>query len=312
MDTSELLNRLKDIHSGAYQYNITTNAVKTSDCIEVVCKQHGVFMPRVHDHLYHKSGCPQCADAQKRAGFVELAVQKYGNLYDYSKVVYRNNFTPVIISCSKHGDFVQVPGVHLSSVVGCPKCKVDARTTDVDEFVSRASLVHDAKYTYVKVQYKNCKQKVIICCPYHGEFSQTPDNHLRGAGCPRCAGDTLRGKYVAGRLYDESKAGILYVARFTDGVEEFVKVGITSRQKTSYRYGVIHKGYDVEVLHEFKLPIRQANEVERKVLESLCCDRYRPLRKFGGYTECVTTDPNKVVDCILTFICDEKEVGGIK
>lgn len=28
---------------------------------------------------------------------------------------------------------------------------------------------------------------MIIICPEHGEFLQTPNNHLRGKGCPKCA-----------------------------------------------------------------------------------------------------------------------------
>lgn len=309
MDVSELLTRLRAIHGDAYQYLFTRNKVKTSDCIDIECKHHGVFTQRVHDHLYHKAGCPRCANEQRRTGFVELAVQKYGDVYDYSQVVYKNKFTPVVITCKEHGDFEQVPEVHLSSVVGCQKCRVASRTTSVGEFVLKASLVHHNKYQYTNVVYKNCKQKVTICCPHHGEFDQTPDNHLRGAGCPRCAGDTLRGKYVAGRLYDDDKVGTLYVARFSDATEDFIKVGITSRRKTSYRYGILHCGYQVDLIHEFKMPIRRANEIERKVLERLNCDKYRPMRKFGGYTECVSTDIQKVTECIVTLMCDEKETA---
>lgn len=312
MDGPELLTRLNVIHGGVYQYVNVGDKVRACDSIDIVCKQHGVFTQRVHDHLYHKAGCPRCADDQKRTGFVDLAVQKYGDVYDYSKVVYKNNFTPVTISCMKHGDFDQVPSVHLSSVVGCPKCKVDARTSTADGFASRASQIHNNKYTYGDVRYKSCKQKVTICCPRHGDFNQTPDNHLRGAGCPRCAGDTLRGKYVAGRLYDEDKMGTLYVARFRDTIEDFIKVGITSRQKTSHRYGVTHNGYQVDVLYEFKMPIRRANEVEREVLERLNSDKYSPNRKFGGYTECVSTSAIRVTECILTLIGDEKDIGGTK
>ena len=33
---------------------------------------------------------------------------------------------------------------------------------------------------------KTKKEKVIIICPIHGEFLQSPDGHLRGQGCPEC------------------------------------------------------------------------------------------------------------------------------
>jgi hypothetical protein len=41
------------------------------------------------------------------------------------------------------------------------------------------------KYDYSKVKYVNIYSKVIIICPIHGEFKQTPDIHLRGGGCPK-------------------------------------------------------------------------------------------------------------------------------
>lgn len=57
-------------------------------------------------------------------------------------------------------------------------------TTEV--FIKRAKQVHGDKYDYSKVEYVNSKTKVCIICPEHGEFWQTPSNHLTGRGCPIC------------------------------------------------------------------------------------------------------------------------------
>ncbi len=38
------------------------------------------------------------------------------------------------------------------------------------------------------MQYVDSHTKILIICPVHGEFWQRPHNHLRSAGCPRCAG----------------------------------------------------------------------------------------------------------------------------
>ncbi len=53
--------------------------------------------------------------------FIEDAIIKHGNVYDYSKVVYVNAHTKVIIGCKDHGDFTQTPNKHLSGR-GCHKC----------------------------------------------------------------------------------------------------------------------------------------------------------------------------------------------
>ena len=58
-----------------------------------------------------------------------------------------------------------------------------------EEFINKAKLIHGNKYNYEKVNYINCKTKVIIRCSSHGEFEQTPNNHLSNKqGCPVCGG----------------------------------------------------------------------------------------------------------------------------
>ena len=58
-----------------------------------------------------------------------------------------------------------------------------------DEFIKRANEVHKSRYDYSKVQYINGTTKVIIICPVHGEFLQTPQSHLNGQGCKQCYND---------------------------------------------------------------------------------------------------------------------------
>lgn len=55
-----------------------------------------------------------------------------------------------------------------------------------ENFIKRAMEVHGNKYDYSKVEYINNKTKVCIVCPEHGEFWQTPHNHLQSKGCPIC------------------------------------------------------------------------------------------------------------------------------
>ena len=56
-----------------------------------------------------------------------------------------------------------------------------------EEFIKRANEIHNFKYDYSKVVYVNCDTKVCIICPIHGEFWQTPYNHVnRKRGCKLC------------------------------------------------------------------------------------------------------------------------------
>lgn len=63
------------------------------------------------------------------------------------------------------------------------------RTTE--EFIKEAKLIHGNTYNYSKSIYTRRKDKTIIICKKHGEFQQTPDKHLIGNGCDKCAHDKL-------------------------------------------------------------------------------------------------------------------------
>ncbi len=55
------------------------------------------------------------------------------------------------------------------------------------QFIQKANKIHGNKYDYSLAQYINSSTKTIIICSIHGEFSQTPNNHLSGKGCNLCA-----------------------------------------------------------------------------------------------------------------------------
>lgn len=62
------------------------------------------------------------------------------------------------------------------------------RVTRAD-FIQRACEKHGDRYDYSKVLYIAAKKKVMIICPEHGEFEQTPANHCTGHGCYECGGN---------------------------------------------------------------------------------------------------------------------------
>ena len=62
-----------------------------------------------------------------------------------------------------------------------------ARRMTRAEFIEKAERVHQGRYDYSRVEYKNGTTKVVIICKIHGEFTQRPYMHLQGQGCPECA-----------------------------------------------------------------------------------------------------------------------------
>lgn len=128
---------------------------------------------------------------EKKNRFIRKAVEKYGNKFDYSKVDYKQCNEKVCIICPEHGEFWQTPILHLSTKHGCPECgkKESIKISKTEDFIKKAKEVHGNKYDYSKTEYKGCHEKICIICPEHGEFWQTPINHIakhQQHGCPEC------------------------------------------------------------------------------------------------------------------------------
>jgi hypothetical protein len=123
--------------------------------------------------------------------FVQKAIEKHGDTYDYSNVEYNGCDTKVTIRCKKHGDFGQAPRSHLLGS-GCPACsyemRANARKMTTNEFVQKAIKKHGTLYDYSKVECDGSRIKVTIRCKVHGDFEQVPSDHLSGNGCAKCGG----------------------------------------------------------------------------------------------------------------------------
>ena len=116
--------------------------------------------------------------------FILKANIVHNNIYDYSKIKYKNMKTKITIICLKHGDFLQSPDSHIHGTK-CPKCSNKNKPTN-NEFIEKANKIHNNKYDYGQLNYTNNHTKIIIICPNHGKFLQRPNDHMKGNGCPHC------------------------------------------------------------------------------------------------------------------------------
>jgi very-short-patch-repair endonuclease len=141
--------------------------------------------------------------------FIEKAIRLHGNKYDYSLVDYINTKTNVEIICLKHGTFKQTPKCHLAGS-GCQKCRLNkisnispSNKHTKDSFIILSNNRHKNKYDYSLVNYRNNYTKVIIVCPKHGSFLQTPKIHLNGSGCLKCASYNRTGNNLNKQMFIE-------------------------------------------------------------------------------------------------------------
>jgi hypothetical protein len=214
---SEFINKANKTHNNKYIYS-NVNYINAHTKIEIICcvDGHGIFEQTPCNHL-NGAGCPKCNNrltmsAEKAnlltQNFIKQANKIHNYRYDYSPTKFTNSSTPVEIICNTHGLFTQLPSGHLSGR-GCKKCYESSFISEII-FKEKASIIHNNKYCYNKVKFINLVTKVIITCTNkeHGDFDQTPTDHLSGRGCPKCVGKNKtteefikQAKVVHGNLY---------------------------------------------------------------------------------------------------------------
>lgn len=224
----------------------------------------------------------------KTCCFISRSSYIHDYKYNYPLAKYTKNKAKVKITCPIHGVFEQDAEKHLLGQ-GCVKCgRIIASyktKKNTRSFIDRSNYIHKNKYSYLNSVYVDAKEKLIITCCDHGEFYQTPNQHLNGQGCPKCS---VRGwtknEYI--KLCNvRNKCPIVYIARLYNNKENFIKIGITYRDiHTRFR----NIPYSYEIIKEIKgSPDFIWNK--EKELHRLCrASKYMPLMSFGGETECFT------------------------
>ena len=182
--------------------------------------------------------------APKNNIFIEKARQIHNDKYDYSKVNYVNSRTKVCIICPTHGEFWQTPHNHLKGY-GCAECgkeKSHLPKITTEDFISKSKERHGNKYDYSKAYYKTWDAKVCIICPEHGEFWQTPSNHINGSGCPKCANEKRKNA-----LLKDTKLFVDVATLVHDGKPEDEIVSLFSE--------IEHQQHNREILNGMEIDI---------------------------------------------------------
>ena len=130
------IDKANKVHGNKYDYS-KVDYVNSGTKVEIICPEHGSFFQSPRNHIAGQ-GCKQCGLESNRQKFTknsdkfkEQANLIHNNKYDYSKVNYVNNHTPVEIICPEHGSFFQSPGSHLSG----RRCPVCGRTSGVEKHI---------------------------------------------------------------------------------------------------------------------------------------------------------------------------------
>jgi hypothetical protein len=104
--------------------------------------------PQKVKHIAHTLGITK-RWKHTRETFIEEAKKIHGGVYTYDKVVYDGNKIKVVITCPKHGDFLQTPHMHISKKMqGCTSCSVSSPHRKIITFLDSLGIeytVNDRK-----------------------------------------------------------------------------------------------------------------------------------------------------------------------
>ncbi len=276
---------------GSLRYNYDKlHYINNHSYIILTCSDHGDFQIIPSNHL--KGGaCPRCAKTSPDTidDFIEKSNKIHKGFYDYSESVYKNTRTEIKIKCPKHGYFNQLARTHVLGG-GCRACAGNNRLSN-DYFITKSITQHGNKYDYSKVDYKSHSHKVTIICPYHGDFKQSPDSHMRGKGCDLCGQENQGWSKSAFKRACQNNNGLarLYVIKCSSDTEVFYKIGITSRPINHRFSGIDAMPYNYKVIYEIIKPCSDIWDLEVEILRAYYSHKYLPKISFGGCTECISS-----------------------
>lgn len=286
LTTKEFIDRSVNVHGCRYDYKKSVY-VNARTKVTITCKDHGDFEQNPAKHI-KGSGCIKCVHCElarrmtsSKYEFIKSAIEVHNNKYDYTKADYISCNTKLIIICQEHGEFLQSPSNHTQGN-GCPNCGkisyIRSRCKKSIDFIVEASNIHNNKYDYSKIQYNNNRIKIAIICPVHGQFKQSPSNHLGGRGCPNCV------SYG----FDKSKPAILYYLKINGG--QAYKIGITNRTVNERFNNVDLKKIEIVKTWHYEIGA-EAYEAEQKILNDYNKYMYLGINILqSGNTELFNSD----------------------
>ena len=154
--SQEFIEQAHQVHGDRFDYS-EVEYINTHTPVIIRCNQCGlVFQQEPSSHLAGR-GCPKCSKRQthKRVNqnmFIARAREVHGDKYDYSKTVYQDMHSKVLIVCPQHGEFYQRAQSHLLGS-GCPMCKYDAHMERIKRLALQIEKERDSNGTSIP---KNC------------------------------------------------------------------------------------------------------------------------------------------------------------
>ena len=170
------INKSKEIW-GKSKWNYSKTKYKNYRTrVTIVCQSHDEeIQVYPKQHLKLQKDCLICKQERMSIDFINKSKEIWGNRWDYSALLYKNNKTNVTLICKKHGKFKQRPDNHLFNMNGCPSCNKSKGEIIISKFLDKNNI----EYIFQK-KFENCVNKYSLrfdfylpilnkCIEYNGE-----------------------------------------------------------------------------------------------------------------------------------------------
>lgn len=311
MTTNTFTDRANKVHNSKYNYDKSIYVNYDSKII-ITCKKHGDFTQRAGSHL-KGNGCAKCKYEKPNKLkysvdiFVELAKEKHGDLYDYKQIKYINNKTNILIKCNSCLNIFSIkPYSHLQGH-GCKSCKINLFWTKYKEkrsyiLLEKLKNKFNNKFDYSKVEANSLKSKILLICHQHGEFQKSVENLLDKRCkicCPGCLKNfrsniSKKSRYTRHFHQSINNNGSFYLIKLSNDLENFYKIGITTRgikNRFQLSNNKKYSGYEVEIISNINCGLEKALEIEEYCIRNNKNISYLPMKKISGYSECFSSIP---------------------
>lgn len=275
-----LIEKSKSIYNENYDYSTTIYITAKTKCL-FRCKIHNHTFEQTPNHHFKFIGCPVCSLENKKPkinqqDFENKSKDLYGDIFEYG--LYQSAKSKISLTCKIHNHtFKQTPNDHYQ-YNGCSMCIEDKHK---NKFIKKASILHNNKYCYSKIEKYNNSIRVPILCYEHGIFFQTPNSHMLGKGCSSCAKTG----------FDYNSTGYFYIQELIkDNCCVGYKFGITKNIKKRITAQKLKSNIEHKLIFSFQDSGMKVFKLEQLIKESLPCNFLDKTTIPDGYTETLSPE----------------------
>jgi hypothetical protein len=180
MDQDLFIKRSTVIHKGIYDYSQVIFESTKKEVI-IIDPVYGEFKMKPNSHL-NGQGHQKRYDARRgdktRKSLAQLKediVKVHGNKYDLSKIVYKNRYTEIVLSCKEidpitdeeHGDFKIKPNKLIHRGQGCDKCRESTLERQIRVLLelNNINYIKQHKFDWLKNPNTKCKLSLDFYLP---------------------------------------------------------------------------------------------------------------------------------------------------